>query len=268
MRNDFARRQPSGGAESLTVETVWKVDADDSYDVSTHPSKDNLIIVVRTVAGVGRLTFRPGREVDLTAGTLCAFRYGDITRYRCAMRRWFFWWWECTTPDASGLPLGEVSRLAVSQTEVDELENGFRLMQSARRTAAAMGSLLMQSRVGRYLHDTAPEAPARTPQAAVEQAIGFMQNNLGGVDMGSLAAKGFLGGRRFRQVFKQVTGKPPKQYYDGLRLEHAGQLLLNTTLSVRQVADRLGYSSQFHFSRAFKKKFGVAPARWRVGRDR
>ncbi len=46
------------------------------------------------------------------------------------------------------------------------------------------------------------------------------------------------------------------------RMTHAAELLRNTNLLVKDVADRLGYSDAFHFSRAFKRVFGLPPNRY------
>jgi AraC-like DNA-binding protein len=47
------------------------------------------------------------------------------------------------------------------------------------------------------------------------------------------------------------------------RMQVATQKLRNTSASLAQVADLVGYSSEAAFSRAFKKAFGIAPATWR-----
>jgi AraC-like DNA-binding protein len=46
-------------------------------------------------------------------------------------------------------------------------------------------------------------------------------------------------------------------------MQVATQKLRNTSASLAQVADMVGYESEAAFSRAFKKAVGVAPATWR-----
>ena len=69
-----------------------------------------------------------------------------------------------------------------------------------------------------------------------------------------------LGERRFRHVFASATGQSPKRFHEGLRLEFGRQLLMAGRIKLDDVADRTGFSSAFHFSRAFKKKFGHPPS--------
>jgi AraC-like DNA-binding protein len=52
-------------------------------------------------------------------------------------------------------------------------------------------------------------------------------------------------------------------YLANWRMQLASQKLRNTTASLAQIADSVGYTSEAAFSRAFKKTFGTAPAAWR-----
>lgn len=57
--------------------------------------------------------------------------------------------------------------------------------------------------------------------------------------------------------FKKITGEPVMKYYNSLRLSAARQILKNC--SVTETAEKLGYSSVYAFSRAFKNEYGVSP---------
>ena len=79
-----------------------------------------------------------------------------------------------------------------------------------------------------------------------------------------MAAIACLGPRRFRQVFREYTGKTPKRFFDQLRLDYAADLLRLNGLSVAKTSEMLGYSSPFHFSRAFQIHFGTPPSQYRA----
>lgn len=72
-----------------------------------------------------------------------------------------------------------------------------------------------------------------------------------------------IGYSSFRREFKEVTGVSPGQYVRRLRLERAQRMLGATSEPVKAIAAELGFSSEFHFSHAFKRQFGVSPAHWR-----
>jgi AraC-like DNA-binding protein len=52
-------------------------------------------------------------------------------------------------------------------------------------------------------------------------------------------------------------------YLTHWRMHVAASDLRNTSASLAQVAQNVGYDSESAFSRAFKKAFGAAPAAWR-----
>jgi transcriptional regulator GlxA family with amidase domain len=63
--------------------------------------------------------------------------------------------------------------------------------------------------------------------------------------------------------FIRLMGVPPMHYLGNWRMQVATQKLRNTSASLAQVAEMVGYDSETAFSRAFKKTFGEAPATWR-----
>jgi len=71
----------------------------------------------------------------------------------------------------------------------------------------------------------------------------------------------------FRREFKRHTGLAPYQYVRRMRLEKARRLIGNSSDSLQAIADRLGFSSPYHLSAAFKKHYGQAPDHWRRHRD-
>jgi AraC-like DNA-binding protein len=63
--------------------------------------------------------------------------------------------------------------------------------------------------------------------------------------------------------FIRLIGMPPMHYLANWRMQVAKQKLRNTSASLAQVAEMVGYESEAAFSRAFKKAVGLAPATWR-----
>jgi AraC-like DNA-binding protein len=63
--------------------------------------------------------------------------------------------------------------------------------------------------------------------------------------------------------FIHLIGVPPMHYFASWRMQVAAQKLRNTSASLAQVAEMVGYGSEAAFSHAFKKAFGTAPATWR-----
>lgn len=67
----------------------------------------------------------------------------------------------------------------------------------------------------------------------------------------------------FRRVFKEYTGFAPAQYLQELRIQKSKEILTNTTLSVKEIAVKLGYENPEYFFTAFRKKTGMTPVEYR-----
>jgi AraC-like DNA-binding protein len=67
----------------------------------------------------------------------------------------------------------------------------------------------------------------------------------------------------FMERFTTLIGMPPIRYLKTWRLQTARLQLRETAVTIGQLAHAVGYESEEAFSRAFKREFGLAPARWR-----
>lgn len=71
----------------------------------------------------------------------------------------------------------------------------------------------------------------------------------------------------FSTLFKQHTGDTYSGYLARHRMEQARRLLIDEALPVSEVAAAVGYAYPKHFSRAFKRFWGVSPGQVRTGRQ-
>ena len=67
----------------------------------------------------------------------------------------------------------------------------------------------------------------------------------------------------FVERFTKLMGMPPIRYLTLWRLQTAKLHLRETRKTIAQLAHSIGYESEQAFSRAFKREFGLPPARWR-----
>jgi AraC-like DNA-binding protein len=79
---------------------------------------------------------------------------------------------------------------------------------------------------------------------------------------GSAQAK-HMGYDQLRKRFKRSTGVAPKEYFLLLKVNRAKELLLRPTLTIKEIAQRLGFTDQYYFSRLFKHRAGVSPVHYR-----
>ena len=68
----------------------------------------------------------------------------------------------------------------------------------------------------------------------------------------------------FRKLFVRVTGVSPMTYARKLRISKAKEMLKSDYGTLSDIAQSLGYSSLYDFSRDFKTHVGVSPSKYSV----
>lgn len=103
----------------------------------------------------------------------------------------------------------------------------------------------------------------------IHHAQKYMRENASqNLSMEDVAKHIGMGYSKFRKLFRDYTGFSPNQYFLNLKLEEAKDLLLNTSLSSKEIAYRLGFDSATYFNRFFRLHYNQTPAGYRssVGR--
>jgi AraC-like DNA-binding protein len=67
----------------------------------------------------------------------------------------------------------------------------------------------------------------------------------------------------FARLFRAATGTSPKRWLTARRLEQVASLLASSGATLGEIANHVGYTSEFALSRAFKRQYGLAPASYR-----
>ena len=83
------------------------------------------------------------------------------------------------------------------------------------------------------------------------------------VDFGRIAGSFDLGEQAFRKKFRRLTGITPAQYRAKRLIEQACLILEQSNETSRSIARRLGFESEFYFSRRFKQFVGTSPREYR-----
>lgn len=91
--------------------------------------------------------------------------------------------------------------------------------------------------------------------------INFIENNISDNNITNemLAQKMNISEVYLRKLFLSNFGSTPKQYILELRIKKAKKLLVDSNYTVTKISDKCGFSSPYHFCRAFKTKTGITP---------
>ena len=82
-------------------------------------------------------------------------------------------------------------------------------------------------------------------------------------DLHAVAADVGLPYNTFRRRFTAEVGQPPLAYRNARRLQTAATLLRFTHMTLREVAESLGFTDEYHLSRRFRAQFGRSPRDYR-----
>ncbi|PKL24925.1 MAG: AraC family transcriptional regulator [Spirochaetae bacterium HGW-Spirochaetae-3] len=111
----------------------------------------------------------------------------------------------------------------------------------------------------------APSAYGAPENAHVEKAIAIMQASIeDSIDLDVLCGKLGLSREHFVRLFSMRMRIPPMRYYSRLKIEAARAMLSSTNLGIGAISEKLGFASQFGFSRAFKSVAGLSPSGYRA----
>jgi AraC-like DNA-binding protein len=98
----------------------------------------------------------------------------------------------------------------------------------------------------------------------VGRALAALHDRLAhGWSVADMAEVAGLSRSAFVERFTAAMGTPPMQYLAKSRMMLAKELLGERQKSISQVATAVGYEAEAAFNRAFKREFGLPPARWR-----
>jgi AraC-like DNA-binding protein len=147
------------------------------------------------------------------------------------------------------------------QRQLDRGDGGMATMCQAKSliwAALARAVVLLPSAEATRLRGAAGRAgPVAPALALIEERLGEPLANR------DLARRCGLGEDHFIRRFKSAIGITPAQHVLERRVARAAQLLLASDDPIEEIAAACGFGDRFYFTRAFTRRMGVPPARYR-----
>lgn len=98
----------------------------------------------------------------------------------------------------------------------------------------------------------------------IREAINYIERHFSqSITIDDIAHQCNLNRHYFSRLFKEQMSITPQQFLIQYRMSQACELLQNTTKTLQEIAESVGYSNQFNFSNAFKQHYHTSPAKWR-----
>ena len=108
-------------------------------------------------------------------------------------------------------------------------------------------------------------APVQPPRGRLSpgtkrRVLELIDANLGArITVESLAREVGLSAAHFARAFKETMGRPPHDFLLSARLDRARRMLEKPGIALSVVAERTGFADQSHFTRHFKREYGITP---------
>ncbi len=154
-----------------------------------------------------------------------------------------------------GMAAMEFSLHIIRRTRDETLANGAAryLFQERLRTLGARQNAYPTEPVG------------STVPVLIRKAVRVMEENLETpVSIPEICQNIGISQRQLDRLFQRFARQSPTIYYRDIRLDRARGLVTQTSMPLSEVAVASGFSSQVHFSRAYRQRFGIAPRKDRV----
>lgn len=97
----------------------------------------------------------------------------------------------------------------------------------------------------------------------VEKIIQYMHQNINNrVTLTELSELVQLSSTYLSRVFKETTGYSVIEFFNKMKIDKAKELIIDGNKKVKEVAQALGFTDEFYFSRIFKRIVGISPSEY------
>jgi len=232
----------------------------------------NSALLLLTLSGEGKLTYR-GAEYALTRGTCMLIDASVSHEYRCAGNSWEFKYlhfWGAMSEKYiayAGEHAGPVYMLPGDEFLRTErtLDRILGMTEEAViRDYPGISALIYALLALLLSHDgSRSSVESAGSRAMAEAAACIRQNYMHNLSTDDIARAVSLSRSYMSEMFTRAYGIPPHEYLVLFRLSVAKDMLLNTKLSVTEIAERTGFRDVFSFSRIFRRETDLSPSRYR-----
>jgi AraC-like DNA-binding protein len=97
-----------------------------------------------------------------------------------------------------------------------------------------------------------------------DDIIQYLNNNMGEpLKLQDIAEQFAYSLSSIKRIFKKETGRSIIDYHNNIRIVEAKRLLKDSSTSIQEISDSLGFVNAGYFARSFKKREGISPSAYR-----
>lgn len=246
---------------NLKLDNINPVSCGQHYCGRSHcfgPSVRSYYLLHYVVSGEG-VFYSNHKEYKLSRGNIFVIRPGETTVYQASDENpWVYRWVGFTSSLDLSVTLAED---VIYAPECDYL---FRMMVGVETMNVAKEYYICAKIFELISLLSHNEERVKNSDNYVEMAKYYIEINYNcfDVSISDIADNLNLDRSYFSTLFRKHTGKSPQEYLLDFRLNKAAEMLTLGTLKSGEVGKMCGYSNPFHFSKMFKRRFGVSPSQY------
>ncbi|WNR46821.1 AraC family transcriptional regulator [Paenibacillus roseipurpureus] len=245
------------------LHSIWNVHADKSYDVSKRDGFEFPCLFI-TYDGNGSVTLA-NHTYELQKNTFFFVEKGIPAMYKCLSNDWKFYF----------LDFNQLNMTQYLQLPVREVISTGKIAEAMQLCERMIDSLIVQNIGYEYasnillqeiilLFTREHTVVGLTYHTELNKILIYMHRNLDKqIRIEDLLQLSGWSRTTFFSRFRTLTGLSPTDYLLKLKLASARVFLETTSLSLKEIAVKLQFYDEFHFSKLFKKAFGQSPSTYR-----
>lgn len=261
-------------SSGISLISLWHTLADESYRViwpqdKKKPLIANSWVAVYTVQGCGKIQLKDNSEITLNGNSVIFLQPIDIVSYHCAGLVWEQYWMEFIPTSIMEIPILQTGIIYNGEVFTKELAEVAELISLRSPIKNNLAVAFLTKMIYQWICLISENGRKDRELIRLENLLAELHASVQKRwSVAEMAQRMQCSEPWLRRLFLRYTGKGPKEYYLDARLDLAQSLLRQENTSVGKVADMLNFFDLFHFSKAFKNKFGYAPSAVRKLNDR
>jgi len=221
--------------------------------------------------GSGTIEVGPHKYILHENDAFCIPRYAPHCYYAHSDDPWSILWVHFKGTDACYFPL-EDCRIVHFTTEhaTNRMQFLFDLLFRVLDGNYTLGNFIYISQVLSLIlaetYDREKKGSAYEQNRHISNIIRYMYRHLGeSLTLEQISREFDLSPSYLNAIFQKHTQHAPMSFFINLKTKQACKLLRTTDLYIYEIAQSLGYTDPYYFSRQFKKTVGVSPKEYQKG---
>ncbi len=263
MKNEYLAVNTLVDVININLKSIYVTHAEKD-DVYKFKTKGNLYYCyVLVVKGKMTLMTKDSHTIDVKSSHAVFLWENDIQSYSFSEDTKYYWVYFSLIGNTLVLlkPFSvDGEKVAMSLQKCLKLINRSTLIELCRANTIFIKSVL--DGVEKLIEEESNNKSVH--RRAIELSIDYIKDNLYNLpSVQDIASLFGLSLKQYRKYFKKIVGEFPAKYIADQKILLVRDCLLNTDLTVNQIAEMLNFSSPYYLSSSFKKVFNCSPKEYR-----